>query len=246
MSAESRGHVLFADDDAMVLRATASALALSGFEVTAVESGAHVLATLQARVPDALLLDINMPGNQDLDLVDVLRRSDPHIPIVILTGHPALDTAVRAVRLGVVDYLFKPQEMSHLIERLDLAVHRARVLRSVAQAERVASELSQRLDSLKQAICRASSACLAPLPAAAKLAPPLDPLRNLAQSELSQLSVREREVLQELARGHSPQRIATSLQLSTNTVRNHLKSIFLKLRVNSQIALLAKLATPQD
>lgn len=244
MSAEGRGHILFADDDAMVLRSTASALALSGFEVTAVESGAHVLATLEARVPDALLLDINMPGNQNLDLVDVLSRSEPHIPIVILTGHPAVDTAMRAVRLGVVDYLFKPQEMSHLIERLDLAVHRARVLRSVGQAEHVASQLSQRLDTLKQALGRASSVYLARAPESAKLTAPLDPLRNLAQSDLEQLSAREREVLQELARGHSPQRIATSLQLSTNTVRNHLKSIFLKLRVNSQIALLAKLATP--
>lgn len=243
MSAEGRGHILFADDDALVLRSTASALRLSGFEVTAVESGARVLDTLQASTPDALLLDINMPGNQDLDLVDVLSRGEPHIPILLLTGHPAVDTAMRAVRLGVVDYLFKPQDMSHLIERLDLAVHRARVLRSVGQAERVASELSRRLDTLKQAIGKASSVCLAPLPVTTRAL--LDPLRNLSQSELGQLSAREREVLLELARGQSPQRIAATLQLSTNTVRNHLKSIFLKLRVNSQIALLAKLATPQ-
>jgi DNA-binding NarL/FixJ family response regulator len=175
----------------------------------------------------------------------VLSRKEPHIPIVLLTGHPAVDTAMRAVRLGVVDYLFKPQEMNHLMERLDLAVHRARVLRSVGQAERVASRLSQRLDTLKQTIYQASSVCLGPLPEAPRTTAPLDPLRNLAQSDLGQLSAREREVLLELARGQSPQRIAAALQLSTNTVRNHLKSIFLKLRVNSQIALLAKLATPQ-
>lgn len=244
MTTEGRGHILFADDDAMVLRATASALALSGFEVTAVESGAGVLSTLETRAPDALLLDINMPGNQQLDLVDVLSRNKPHIPIVILTGHPALDTAVRAVRLGVVDYLFKPQEMSHLIERLDLAVQRARVLRSVSDAERVAGELLSRLDTLKQAVCRTSSVHLAPARDTARLAAPPDPLRNLPRADLAQLSAREREVLLELARGQTPQRIAQSLQLSTNTVRNHLKSIFLKLRVNSQIALLAKLATP--
>ncbi len=244
-AAEGRGHILFADDDAMVLRATAAALSLSGFEVTPVEDGAHVLSALEARLPDAMLLDINMPGNQNLDLVDVLNQSKPHIPIVILTGHPALDTAVRAVRLGVVDYLFKPQDMSHLIERLDLAVHRARVLRSVGEAERVASQLSQRLDTLKQAICRTSSVHFAGAAESGKNAAPPDLLRNLAPGELAHLSARERDVLQELARGHSPQKIAQSLQLSPNTVRNHLKSIFLKLRVNSQIALLAKLATPQ-
>lgn len=245
MSAESRGHILFADDDAMVLRATASALSVSGFEVTAVESGERVLGALQRRSPDALLLDINMPGNQQLDLVDLLSRREPQLPIVLLTGHPALDTAMRAVRLGVVDYLSKPQEMSHLIQRLDLAVHRARVLRAIGRAGRVARELTRRLDSLQEAICRTSSIHLAPQPEPATPSSPLDPLRNLPRSELDQLSARERDVLLELARGRSPQQIAAALQLSINTVRNHLKSIFLKLRVNSQIALLAKLATPQ-
>ena len=129
MAVEGRGHILFADDDAMVLRATASALSFSGFEVTAVEDGARVLSSLEQRAPDVLLLDINMPGNQNLDLVDGLSRTQPLIPIMILTGYPALDTAMRAVRLGVVDYLFKPYDMGHLIERLDLAVHRARKLR---------------------------------------------------------------------------------------------------------------------
>ena len=245
MSAE-RGHILLADDDAMVLNSMASALTRSGFEVTAVESGADVLAALREREPDALLLDINMPGNQDLELADIVSRGERQIPIVLLTGHPAMDTAMRAVRLGVVDYLFKPQELSHLIERLDLAVQRSRMLRSVSQAERAASQLSERLHTLKQAIRHTSSVSLA-LPAQAP-APgaPSDPLRNLAPRDLALLSAREREVLRELARGHTPQRIAASLGLSTNTVRNHLKSIFLKLRVNSQIALLAKLATPQQ
>jgi DNA-binding NarL/FixJ family response regulator len=243
--AESRGHILFADDDVMVLRATTSALSVSGFEVTPVENGPHALATLALRLPDALLLDINMPGNQNLDLVEALRCHHPALPIVILTGHPALDTAVRAVRLGVVDYLFKPHKMEQLIERLDLAVHRTRVLRSVSQAERVAHELSRRLDALKQAIGQASGAYLTPASDMADASAPLDPLRNLPRCDLAQLSTREREVLKELARGHSPQTIAKSLQLSTNTVRNHLKSIFLKLRVNSQVELLGKLATPQ-
>jgi DNA-binding NarL/FixJ family response regulator len=229
----------------MVLRATTSALSVSGFEVTSVENGPHVLATIGVRVPDALLLDINMPGNQNLDLVEALRCHHPAIPIVILTGYPALDTAVRAVRLGVVDYLFKPHKMEHLVERLDQAVHRARILRSVGQAERVAHELSQRLDALKQAIGQASGSYLTPASDASNVTAPLDPLRNLPGADLAHLSMREREVLKELARGHSPQTIAKSLQLSINTVRNHLKSIFLKLRVNSQVELLGKLAMPQ-
>jgi DNA-binding NarL/FixJ family response regulator len=239
---EHRGHILFADDDAMVLRATESVLTLSGFQVTVADSGAQTLVAMETQSPDALLLDINMPGNHNLELVQVLSKDRPLVPIVILTGYPTLDTAVGAVRLGVVDYITKPHKIEELLERLDLAVHRARVLRSIDQAEVLAEELSRRLDALKQVAHQGPGARLAGVPGVVSVA---DPLRNLTTDDLARLSVRERDVLRELARGQSPQKIAETLQLSTNTIRNHLKSIFLKLGVNSQVALLGKLATVQ-
>lgn len=244
MSAETRGHILLADDDTLVLKATEAALALSGFEVTAVENGAQALAAMELQTPDALLLDINMPGNQNLELVALVAKSRPLVPILLLTGYPTLDTAVGAVRLGAVDYITKPHDMDQLLERLDQAVHRARVLRSIGEAESLAEELSQRLDALKQIIDRVPGSSLPLPPGSSSVTAAFDPLRNLGQSELARLSVREREVLRELARGHSPQKIAKALKLSTNTVRNHLKSIFLKLGVNSQVALLGRLAAP--
>jgi DNA-binding NarL/FixJ family response regulator len=242
MPADSRGHILVADDDTHVLKATEAALSLSGFEVTAVENGPQALVAMEAQTPDALLLDINMPGNQDLELVAQVSKSRPLIPILILTGYPTLDTAMRAVRLGALDYITKPHKMDQLLERLDVAVHRARVLRSIGEAESLAEQLSQRLEALRHIIDRAPGNQLAPLPDTSEATSPLDPLRNLSEAESAKLSAREREVLRELARGQSPQKIAEALQLSTNTVRNHLKSIFLKLGVNSQVALLGRLA----
>lgn len=244
MSIESRGHILLADDDALVLKATEAALALSGFEVTAVENGLQALAVIEAQTPDALLLDINMPGNQNLELVALVAKNKPLVPILLLTGYPTLDTAVGAVRLGAVDYITKPHKMDQLLERLDMAVQRARVLRSIGEAESLAAELSQRLEALKQIIDRVPGSPPPPVPELPERSAVFDPLRNLGQTELGKLSARERDVLRELARGHSPQKIAEALQLSTNTVRNHLKSIFLKLGVNSQVALLGRLAAP--
>lgn len=244
MPAESRGHILLADDDTLVLKATEAALSLSGFAVTAVENGLQALAAMETQTPDALLLDINMPGNQNLELVALVAKNKPLIPILLLTGYPTLDTAVGAVRLGAVDYITKPHKMDQLLERLDMAVQRARVLRSIGEAESLAAELSQRLESLKQIIDRVPGNPLPPLPDSPDVAATFDPLRNLGAQEVAKLSSRERDVLRELARGHSPQKIAQALQLSTNTVRNHLKSIFLKLGVNSQVALLGRLAAP--
>src|SRR5215471_11065834 len=96
--AEPRGRIVFADDDPMVLHATTSALTTAGFEVTTVSSAAQALPALEGQFVDALLIDIDMPGNQNLELLHALSKDKPLIPVVILTGRPTLDTAVRAVR----------------------------------------------------------------------------------------------------------------------------------------------------
>ena len=237
MLSKGRGRILFADDDVRVLGPTATALSLHGFAVTAVESGVAALAALELELPDALLLDINMPGNHGLELVQALSERGGLIPVVLLTGYPTLDTAVEAVRLGVVDYITKPYKMSELLERLDLAVHRARVLRSLDEAESVADELARSLQALTQLRHHAAGRSSA--------APRSGALGGVVADDWDRLSVRERDVLAELARGRAPLEIAQALELATNTVRNHLKSIFLKLGVNSQVELLGKLASSE-
>jgi DNA-binding NarL/FixJ family response regulator len=234
---EGRGRILFADDDARVLGPTATALSLHGFTVTAVESGVAALQALELELPDALLLDINMPGNHGLELVQALSERGWLIPVLLLTGYPTLDTAVEAVRLGVVDYITKPYNMSELLERLDLAVHRSRVLRSLDEAESLADELARSLQALTQ--LKHHSVGRSPAASRSRAA------GSVVGDDWARLSAREREVLAELARGRPAPKIAEALALSTNTVRNHLKSIFLKLGVNSQVALLGKLATSE-
>lgn len=244
MSATPRGNLLFADDDDSVLRPTSEALRCAGFEVDSVNTAREVQDALSARNYDAVLVDINMPGNEQLQLVRELSAIQTSSPIVILTGFPSLETAVDALRLGVVDYITKPAKLDELFERLDRAVQRGRLLRTLHSTEEQVAQLSTWLTALKGAVHHG-------IPFREKNGSGSDrsrgsgegdPLRNLRRDELEQLSRREREVLATLAAGHPAQEIAELLGLSTNTVRNHLKSIFLKLRVNSQVALLAKLA----
>jgi DNA-binding NarL/FixJ family response regulator len=237
-----RGRVLFVDDDDTILRVVSSGLSSSGFEVTAAQTASQALAVIESRTPEALLVDINIPGNESLELVHLLSREQPLLQVVIFTGYPTLDTAVEAVRLGVVDYITKPHRIAALGDTLDIAVRRARVLRSLQEVESLGRELSRRLGSLKQVIAQGRGAAIAGEPEQPSVT---DPLRNLPPGDRLKLSPREREVLAELAQGQPPQRIAKKLHLSTNTVRNHLKSIFLKLDVNSQVALLGKLAATQ-
>lgn len=237
----SRGRVLFADDDSMVLESTSAALSLAGFEVTAVATAQAAFEALERETPDVLLVDIDMPGNQNLEFLRTLEKGKPFLSYVILTGRPSVDTAVGAVRLGVVDYMMKPPDIDELVACLDAAVHRGRVLRSLDDAAALAVELSRRLGSLSRVIRRGPGPRFVETSSTPDEAASADPLHNLAPEQLAKLTPREREVLRGLARGHSPQKIGESMQLSTNTVRNHLKSIFVKLGVNSQVALLSKL-----
>ena len=232
---ECRGRVLFADDDRSVLLPTARALRAEGFVVTTVESGAAARAELERSGFSVLLTDIDMPGNQDLELLNFVVDHLPNTPVVVLTGHPTVATAVSSVRLGVVDYLTKPGTVASLVERLDAAVHGGRVLRSVEAACAQAKEVAARLDGLAEVIRNGPGGLLR--------RPSGDPLENLDPEALERLSQRERQVLVELAKGQATQKVARVLGLSPHTVRNHLKSIFVKLGVNSQVALLGKLAS---
>lgn len=218
----------------------AFALSLAGFDVTTVSSVSDVLSALETPSYDVLLIDLDLPGNEDCELVQTLNARRCLVPIVLLTALPTLDTAVGAMRLGVVDYITKPLCVDELSTRLEVAVRRARLLRTVEETGSLANELARRLDDLKAVLHHGP-----PLPGGVLSNAPssldFDPLRNLAPDELSKLTSRERGVLRELAKGYTPAAIALSLGISTNTIRNHLKSMFIKLGVRSQVALLGKL-----
>lgn len=239
MSAGSRGRILFADDDVAVLKPTTTALMRAGFMVTAAASGHEALARLSEQgAYDLLLADIAMPGNAGLELAEWAVR-EALLPVVLITGYPSVATAVQALRAGVVDYITKPFDFDELFARLDMAIERGHAMRAVRSVREQADRLASTAASL-QSILRGHPS--SEPPAERPRLPTTDPLRHLPAEEVELLSPRERDVLRYLARGNQVADIARLLGLSSNTVRNHVKSLFIKLKVRSQVALLGKLA----
>ncbi|MFQ5803062.1 MAG: ATP-binding protein [Candidatus Methylomirabilales bacterium] len=135
--------ILVVDDDPMNRELTAAVLGKQGHEVLAEEGGREALACFRKQGPwQLIILDLHMPGMSGLQFLEKIRESDPHVEVIILTGHAEMESAIKAVGLGVFDYLTKPFVPKHLIHRAEKALERHRI---VAEQKRLLAELEERI-----------------------------------------------------------------------------------------------------
>jgi DNA-binding response OmpR family regulator len=116
--ASKRGNILVIDDEPNLRRSMVLVLERAGYQVKAtgaVEEVRHLLKECDFHLA---FLDLEMPGVKGLDLLPELRLSYPHVPILILTAHASLESAIEAVRKGARDYLLKPIDPGHIIARI--------------------------------------------------------------------------------------------------------------------------------
>lgn len=118
--------VLIADDEPLYLRTTGELLRRAGYECECVSSGDEALNRLRAEPFDLVLSDLNMPGNQHLELLREHSSERPRVPLIVVTGAPTLPSAIESIRLGITDYLLKPVRYEDLLA----CVERALVSRS--------------------------------------------------------------------------------------------------------------------
>ncbi len=83
---------------------------------------AGALTMLTDSLPDVMVLDLKMPGMEGLEVLRLVRRQYPKLPVLILTGHGSERDEVEARRIGAFDYLQKPMDIDTLIERIRHAV----------------------------------------------------------------------------------------------------------------------------
>jgi nitrogen regulation protein NR(I) len=106
--------VLIADDEANLRKVLATLLGQEGHDVLTVADGAAALETVQDRAVDILLTDLRMPGMSGLELLDSVQRSHPWLPVIVITAHGSVETAVSALKRGAVDYVQKPFDKDEL------------------------------------------------------------------------------------------------------------------------------------
>ena len=137
------GRVLVVDDDAAIRRVCARILGAEGWTVVAADNGRAAIAELEATTQpfDCVLSDVNMPELDGFELVASLRKRDDDIPVLLMTGDPTLDGAVRAINYGAVSYITKPFDHEALASAIARAARQHGVTRMRRQAESYARAL---------------------------------------------------------------------------------------------------------
>jgi DNA-binding NtrC family response regulator len=110
--------VYVVDDDASAREGVARLVRSAGFVARTFESGEEFLANPRPNIPSCLILDVNLPGLNGLDLQERLSQSRPSVPIVFLTGHADIPMSVRAVKAGAANFLTKPVDDEALLNAI--------------------------------------------------------------------------------------------------------------------------------
>lgn len=148
------GRILLVEDDASFLRPLAELLRREGYQCHLAGDVPAARESLREAEVDLVIADIHMPGNCELEFVQHVAKAAPGLPVILLTGAPSVQTAVKAVRLPVVAYLVKPPDFAELAELAAHAIENHRVARAAKASRQRLQEWSRDLRNLENRLSR--------------------------------------------------------------------------------------------
>jgi DNA-binding NtrC family response regulator len=124
--------VLIVDDDKAFLAILAERMQNRGMEVSTADSAAAALKMLEKETYDAVLLDLMMPEMGGIEALQIMRKKQPEVQVIFVTGHPSVSKGVEAMKLGAMDFIPKPVDMNELTEK----IHQAKAGRMILVEKR--------------------------------------------------------------------------------------------------------------
>lgn len=194
--------VMIADDHSLIREGLRQLLEFDGSikVVGEAANGVECLENLEKYDPEVLLLDINMPEMNGIEVLKKLKQNQSKVKVLILTVHNELDYLMNAVDIGVDGYIMKDSESSELKK----AIGAVRDGENYIQSSLIPA-LNNRLMN-----------------------------RDIDKDKVTSLTNRELEVLIQVANGMFNKEIATNLNISERTVKNHISNIFKKIEVSDR------------
>lgn len=247
--AEPQARILVVDDEDRVREGLCWSLRVTGYRVDEASSGAQALGLLGRGLFDLMLLDMNMPAMDGVEVMEWARRVQPDLAIIVLTGHATLDSAIAAVKWGASDYLLKPVGIQGLQAAVGKALtERADLLRQ-QQVIALMSQVAEVLQPTQRAVSEPAHTTGADsVLRVGRLS--LDVAKRIASVDAPdprsvELTEAEADLLHELMR--HPDQVRTCRQMvkavwgydmseaeAAGTVRSHLFRLRKKIEIDSQ------------
>jgi two-component system nitrogen regulation response regulator NtrX len=140
MPPAQRASVLIVDDEASIRESLRMILEFEGYRIEEAGTGVEALQIVRDRTPDAVLLDIRMPEMDGLEALRLMRERGYDMPVVVLSGHADVPTAVEATRRGAFDFFEKPLQRDRVLLSIRNAVEAWRLRKETRQQEAAALE----------------------------------------------------------------------------------------------------------
>lgn len=152
------GRILIADDDPACRESTQLYLEKKGYSCVSVPDSKSAVQKLRDEPFDLLISDIHMPGNENLGLVENVPQVADGLPIILMTGNPTMDSAMKSVRLPVMAYLVKPADPQELTKLVQQAVANSRAQRSLSASRQKLAQWAEDLGKIEEAMRSSSGA----------------------------------------------------------------------------------------
>jgi len=157
MTVRTKARILIVDDESDIRASLKMILEYEGMEFIEADSGPKAIEKVAEADPDALLLDIKMPRMDGLEVLAELRKMRPSLPVVMISGHGTIATAVEATKLGAFDFMEKPLERERVLLVLRNALEKRRLEERVREYQ-VSAEERYRLIGNSRALLEAQEA----------------------------------------------------------------------------------------
>jgi DNA-binding NtrC family response regulator len=122
-----KAHILLVDDDPSTLASLSRAFRLAGHEATVCDNASRALELLRDEAFDLILSDVMMPGKSGIEFLEELKKAGVKTPVVLVSGQANIEMAVRATKLGAMDFLEKPLSTDKLLVTLENAMRLSRL-----------------------------------------------------------------------------------------------------------------------
>ncbi len=114
-----KSKVLIVDDDLDALEMMQDLFDSKGYQSTTATNGVEALTSIKSQEPDIVLSDIRMPEMDGMELLRILTKEYPHIPVIMITAHGTIKTAVEAMKVGAKDYILKPLSLDEILAKVE-------------------------------------------------------------------------------------------------------------------------------